>query len=142
MEDSDLNEVSNPSGMLLSRRPQDTPGTYVICVVEEVQPVLAEVQTPLVPISFNIPRRTANGFDFNRVNLLLAILERWDGLMISSCDACINVIGGLFLDEPTADLTMIVALTPSFQDEPVSGDLATIGEIGLTEESRSISALG
>ena len=120
MEDSGLSEVPNPSEMLLSGRPQDTPGTCVTCVMEGVRPVLAEVQALLAPTSFNVPRRTANGFDFNRANLLLAVLEKRGGLMVSSCDAYINVIGGLFLDEPAADLAMIVALASSFRDKPVS----------------------
>ena len=98
MEDSGLSEVPNPSEMLLSGRPQDTPGTCVTCVMEGVRPVLAEVQALLAPTSFNVPRRTANGFDFNRANLLLAVLEKRGGLMVSSCDAYINVIGGFFLD--------------------------------------------
>ena len=142
MEDSGLSEVPNPSEMLLSGRPQDTPGTCVTCVMEGVRPVLAEVQALLAPTSFNVPRRTANGFDFNRANLLLAVLEKRGGLMVSSCDAYINVIGGLFLDEPPADLAMIVALASSFRDKPVSGDLAAIGEVGLTGELRSVNALG
>ena len=134
MEDSGLSEVPNPSEMLLSGRPQDTPGTCVTCVMEGVRPVLAEVQALLAPTSFNVPRRTAN--------LLLAVLEKRGGLMVSSCDAYINVIGGLFLDEPAADLAMIVALASSFRDKPVSGDLAAIGEVGLTGELRSVNALG
>lgn len=142
MEDSGLSEVPNPSEMLLSGRPQDTPGTCVTCVMEGVRPVLAEVQALLAPTSFNVPRRTANGFDFNRANLLLAVLEKRGGLMVSSCDAYINVIGGLFLDEPAADLAMIVALASSFRDKPVPGDLAAIGEVGLTGELRSVNALG
>ena len=91
MEDSGLSEVPNPSEMLLSGRPQDTPGTCVTCVMEGVRPVLAEVQALLAPTSFNVPRRTANGFDFNRANLLLAVLEKRGGLMVSSCDAYITV---------------------------------------------------
>ena len=142
MEDSGLSEVPNPSEMLLSGRPQDTPGTCVTCVMEGVRPVLAEVQALLAPTSFNVPRRTANGFDFNRANLLLAVLEKRGGLMVSSCDAYINVIGGLFLDEPAADLAMTVALASSFRDKPVPGDLAAIGEVGLTGELRSVNALG
>ena len=142
MGDSGLTEVPNPSEMLLSGRPQDAPGTCVTCVMEGVRPVLAEVQALLAPTSFNVPRRTANGFDFNRVNLLLAVLEKRGGLMVSSCDAYINVIGGLNLDEPAADLAMVVALASSFRDRPVPGDLAAIGEVGLTGELRSVNALG
>ena len=142
MGDSGLTEVPNPSEMLLSGRPQDTPGTCVTCVMEGVRPVLAEVQALLAPTSFNVPRRTCNGFDFNRANLLLAVLEKRGGLMVSSCDAYINVIGGLNLDEPAADLAMVVALASSFRDRPVPGDLAAIGEVGLTGELRSVNALG
>ena len=142
MADSGLSEVPNPSEMLLSGRPQDTPGTCVTCVMEGVRPVLAEVQALLAPTSFNVPRRTSNGFDFNRANLLLAVLEKRGGLLVSSCDAYINVIGGLNLDEPAADLAMVVALASSFRDRPVPGDLAAIGEVGLTGELRSVNALG
>ncbi len=142
MADSGLTEVPNPSEMLLSGRPQDTPGTCVTCVMEGVRPVLAEVQALLAPTSFNVPRRTANGFNFNRAMLLLAVLEKRGGLMVGTCDAYINVIGGLFLDEPAADLSMIVALASSFRDKPVPGDLAAIGEVGLTGELRSVNALG
>ena len=142
MGDSGLREVPNPSEMLLAGRPQDTPGTCVTCVMEGVRPVLAEVQALLAPTSFNVPRRTANGFDFNRTNLLLAVLEKRGGLMVSTCDAYINVIGGLFLDEPAADLAMIIAMASSFRDKPVPGDLAAVGEVGLTGELRSVNALG
>ena len=142
MGDAGLTEVPNPSEMLLAGRPQDTPGTCVTCVMEGVRPVLAEVQALLAPTSFNVPRRTCNGFDFNRANLLLAVLEKRGGLMVSSCDAYINGIGGLNLDEPAADLAMVVALASSFRDRPVPGDLAAIGEVGLTGELRSVNALG
>ncbi len=142
MGDSGLNEVPNPSEMLLSGRPQDTPGTCVTCVMEGVRPVLAEVQALLAPTSFSAPRRTSNGFDFNRMNLLLAVLEKRGGLMVGACDAYINVIGGLSLDEPAADLAMVVALASSFRDKPVPGDLAAVGEVGLTGELRAVNALG
>ena len=142
MEDGGLAEVPNPSEAMLAGRPENAPGTCVACVMEGVRPVLAEVQALLAPTSFNVPRRTANGFDFNRTNLLLAVLEKRGGLMVSTCDAYINVIGGLFLDEPAADLAMIIALASSFRDRPVPGDLAAIGEVGLTGELRSVNALG
>ena len=103
--------------------------------------MLAEVQALLAPTSFNVPRRTSNGFDFNRSNLLLAVLEKRGGLMVSTCDAYINVIGGLFLDEPAADLAMVMALASSFRDKPVPNDLVAIGEVGLTGELRSVNAL-
>ena len=142
MADHGLSEVPNPSEMLLDGRPQDTPGTCVTCVMEGVRPVLAEVQALLAPTSFNVPRRTSNGFDFNRAVLLLAVLEKRGGLMVSSCDAYINVIGGLSLEEPAADLAMIMALASSFRDKPIPNDLTAIGEVGLTGELRSVSALG
>ena len=99
MEDSGLSEVPNPSEMLLSGRPQDTPGTCVTCVMEGCGPFWPRCR-PCWPTSFNVPRRTANGFDFNRANLLLAVLEKRGGLMVSSCGAYINVIGGLFWTSP------------------------------------------
>lgn len=142
MGDGGLAEVPNPSEMLLAGRPQNTPGTCVTCVMEGVRPVLAEVQALLAPTSFNVPRRTSNGFDYNRAMLLLAVLEKRGGLLVSSCDAYINVIGGLFLDEPAADLAMVVALASSFRDKPVPGDLTAVGEVGLTGELRSVSAMG
>lgn len=142
MGDSGLSEVPNPSEMLLSGRPTDTPGTCVTCVMEGIRPVLAEVQALLAPSSFNVPRRTANGFDNNRAMMLLAVLEKRGGLLVSSCDAYINVIGGLFLDEPAADLAMVMALASSFRDRPIPSDLTAIGEVGLTGELRSVNALG
>lgn len=100
MGDNGLEEVPNPSETLLSGRPQDTPGTCVTCVMEGVRPVLAEVQALLAPSNFGNPRRASNGFDFNRAMMLLAVLEKRGGLLLGNCDAYINVIGGLFLDEP------------------------------------------
>lgn len=142
MEDSGLNEVPNPSEMLLSGRPENTPGTCVTCVMEGARPVLAEIQALLAPSGYGNARRTSNGFDYNRAMLLLAVLERRGGLQVSSCDAYLNVIGGLYLDEPAADLAAIMALASSFRDKPVPNDLAAIGEVGLTGELRSVNALG
>lgn len=142
MADSGLSEVPNPSEMLLSGRPEDAPGTCVTCVMEGVRPVLAEVQSLLTPTSFNVPRRNSNGFDFNRAMLLLAVLEKRGGLLVGACDAYINVIGGLNLDEPAADLAMVMALASSFRDKPVPNDLVAIGEVGLTGELRAVNGLG
>lgn len=142
MGDGGLTQVPNPSELLLAGRPLDAPGTCVTCVMEGVRPVLAEVQALLTPTSFNVPRRTSNGFDYNRAMLLLAVLEKRGGLMVGSCDAYINVIGGLSLDEPAADLAMVVALASSFRDRPIPGDLAAVGEVGLTGELRAVNALG
>ena len=142
MQDAGLAEVPNPSEALLAGRPVDAPGTCVTCVMEGVRPVMAEVQALLVPSSFGNPRRTSNGFDYNRAMLVLAVLEKRGGLLINSCDAYINVIGGLYLDEPAADLAMMIALASSFRDKPVPGDLVAIGEVGLTGELRAVSSLG
>ena len=142
MADGGLAEVPNPSEALLSGRPEGAPGTCVTCVMEGVRPVLAEVQALLAPTAYGNPRRSSNGFDYNRAMMLLAVLEKRGGLLLSSCDAYINVIGGLTLDEPAADLALIIAFASSFRDKPVPTDLAAVGEVGLTGELRSVNVLG
>lgn len=142
MEEGGLTEVPNPSEALLSGRPTDSPGTCVTCVMEGARPVLAEVQALVVPSSLGNPRRVSNGFDYNRAMLLLAVLEKRGGLLLNGCDAYFNVIGGLSLDEPAADLATMIAIASSFRDKPVPSDLAAIGEIGLTGELRAVSSLG
>ncbi len=142
MEDAGLIEVPNPSEAMLAGRPTDAPGTCVTCVMEGVRPVLAEIQALVVPSSLGNPRRVSNGFDYSRSMLLLAVLEKRGGLMVGGCDAYVNVIGGLYLEEPAADLAAILALASSFRDKPVPNDLAAIGEVGLTGELRAASALG
>ena len=141
MGDGGLAEVENPSQMLLSGRPEEAPGTCVTCVMEGARPVLAEIQALAVTSAGGNPRRTSNGFDYNRAAMLLAVLEKRGGLKLSSCDAYLNIIGGLQLDEPAADLAAVVALASSYLDKPVPGDLAAIGEVGLTGELRSVSQL-
>ena len=142
MMDRGLREVENPSEMLLSGRPKDAPGTCVTCAMEGARPVLAEVQALIAPASASNPRRMSNGFDYNRAAMLLAVLEKRGGLMLSNCDAYMNVIGGLDLEEPAADLAAILAMASSFRDKPVPHDLTAIGEVGLTGELRAVSALG
>ena len=142
MQDVGLAQVPNPSEALLAGRPVNTPGSCVTCVMEGARPVLAEVQALVVPSNYGNPRRTSNGFDYNRAMLVLAVLEKRGGLMLGNCDAYINVIGGLSLDEPAADLAMMIALASSFRDKPVPGDLVAIGEVGLTGELRSVNFLG
>ncbi len=142
MEDGGLTEVPNPSEAMLAGRPTGAPGTCVTCVMEGVRPVLAEIQALVVPSSLGNPRRVSNGFDYSRSMLLLAVLEKRGGLMVGNCDAYLNVIGGLYLEEPAADLAAILALASSFRDKPVPNDLAAIGEVGLTGELRAASALG
>ena len=139
MMDAGLAEVPNPSQMLLEGRPEGASGTCVACVMEGTRPVLAEVQALVSQTTFNVPRRTADGFDFNRAVLLMAVAEKRAGLKLSAFDAYINVIGGLRLDEPGADLPVVLAVASSYRDTPISGDLAAIGEVGLTGEIRSVS---
>ena len=141
MRDSGLVEVENPSELLLSGRPEDAPGTCVTCVMEGVRPVLAEIQALVVGASASNPRRTSNGFDYNRFAMLLAVLDKRGGLKVSACDAYLNIIGGLWLDEPAADLAAVIALASSYLDRPVPGDLVAVGEVGLTGELRSVNHL-
>lgn len=141
MAGTGLVEVPNPSQVLLDGRPQDASGTCVACVMEGTRPILAEVQALVTKTSFNVPRRTSDGFDFNRAALLLAVAEKRAGMKLSAFDAYINVIGGLRLDEPGADLPVILAVASSYRDQPIANDLVAIGEIGLTGEIRSVSHL-
>ena len=139
MGDAGLVEVANPSQMLLEGRPEGASGTCVACVIEGTRPVLAEVQALVSKTTFNVPRRTADGFDFNRAALLLAVAEKRCGMKLSAFDSYINVIGGLRLDEPAADLPVILAVASSYRDQPIEDDLVAIGEVGLTGEIRSVS---
>lgn len=139
MGDSGLVEVPNPSQMLLEGRPENASGTCVACVMEGTRPVLAEVQALVTKTTFNVPRRAADGFDFNRAVLLLAVAEKRAGLKLNLFDAYINVIGGLRLDEPGADLPVVLAVASSYRDQVIPDDLIAIGEVGLTGEIRAVS---
>lgn len=139
MADTGLVELPNPSQMLLEGRPEGASGTCVACVMEGTRPVLAEVQALVSKTSFNVPRRTADGFDFNRAALLLAVAEKRCGMKLSAFDAYINVIGGLQLDEPGADLPVVLAIASSYRDAVIPSDIVAIGEVGLTGEIRSVS---
>ena len=142
MQNQGLTEVENPSKMLLSGRPEGAPGTCVTCVMEGVRPVLAEIQALLAPTTYGGgARRSCNGFDYNRAAMLLAVLEKRGGLKVSVCDAYMNIIGGLTLDEPAADLAAILALASSYLDKPVPENTAAIGEVGLTGELRTVNHL-
>ena len=141
MVDSGLREVTNPSEMLLSGRPLNSPGTCVTCVIEGSRPILAEIQALVTPSGFNVARRNSNGVDYNRATLLLAVLEKRGGIAVGSSDAYINVIGGLELSEPAADLATVLAIASSHRDIPIANDLAAVGEVGLTGEIRSVTAL-
>jgi len=139
MAENGLKEVPNPSQVLLDGRPEGASGTCVACVMEGTRPLLAEVQALVAKTSFNVPKRTADGFDYNRAALLLAVAEKRAGLRLGVFDAYINVIGGLQLDEPGADLPVILAVASSYCDKPIPADLVAIGEVGLTGEIRSVS---
>lgn len=141
MANEGLREVENPSEMLLSGRPLDAPGTCVTCVMEGARPVLAEIQALIAPSSGNRPLRSSNGFDFSRASMLLAVLEKRGGLKLSQCDAYLNIIGGLTLEEPAADLAALVAIASCYYDKPVPDDMAAVGEVGLSGEIRSINHL-
>jgi DNA repair protein RadA/Sms len=142
MCDKGLVEIPNPSQMLLSGRPEGACGTCVACVMEGTRPVLAEVQALVAKTTFNVPRRTSDGFDFNRAVLLLAVAEKRANMRLSAFDAYINIIGGLQLNEPGADLPVVLASASSYRDTPVPDDLVAIGEVGLTGEIRGVSSIG
>ena len=141
MMDVGLVEVPNPSQMLLEGRPEGASGTCVACVMEGTRPVLAEVQALVAKTTLNVPRRTSDGFDYNRAVLLMAVAEKRAGMKLSVFDAYINVIGGLRLDEPGADLPVVLAVASSYRDTPIADDLVAIGEVGLTGEIRTVSHL-
>lgn len=136
-----LREVENPSEMLLDGRPDSAPGTCVTCVMEGTRPILAEVQALISNTSYNSARRNTNGIDHNRAMMLIAVLEKRGGLPVGGYDSYINVIGGLTLDEPAADLATILAMASSYFDKPLGRDLVAIGEVGLSGELRSVMNL-
>lgn len=139
MGDQGLIQVPNPSKMLLQGRPENAPGSCVACVMEGTRPVLAEIQALVTKTTFNVPRRAADGIDFNRAVLMLAVAEKRGGLKLSNFDAYINVVGGLRLDEPAADLPLVLAVASVYRDKAIPSDLAAIGEVGLTGEIRAVS---
>lgn len=141
MTDSGLVEVPNPSEMLLADRPKDTPGNCAVCTLEGTRPLIAEIQALVTPTVFPSPRRTANGVDYNRMYLILAVLEKRLGLRFSAHDVYLNVIGGLQLDEPAADLPTALALISSLTDKTIPDDIIAMGEIGLSGECRAINNL-
>lgn len=134
-----LKEVLNPSLMMISGRPKNTSGTCVACVMEGSRPILAEVQGLVCATGFGTPRRMSTGFDYNRMNMLLAVLEKRAGYFFNNMDAYINVVGGLRLDEPAADLTVALALVSSLKDKAVGENVLAFGEVGLAGEIRAIN---
>ena len=139
MGESGLVEVENPSMMLLSGRPLNVSGACVACTIEGTRPMLAEVQGLVSPTGFGNPRRMSTGFDNNRLSLILAVLEKRAGYLFSNLDTYVNVVGGLWLDEPAMDLPVALALISGLKDVTVSSDTVAFGEIGLTGEIRAVS---
>jgi len=139
MTDKGLNEVENPSLMLISGRPMNVSGTCIACAMEGTRPILAEIQALATATGFGNPRRMSTGFDYNRMNLIIAVLEKRAGYYYSNTDAYINVVGGLRLDETAVDLAVAMALVSSLKDVPIADDAIAFGEIGLAGEIRSVS---
>ncbi len=139
MTEAGLREVANPSEYMLSGRPEGASGSVVACTMEGTRPMLLEVQALVCRTNFGLPRRTAAGIDYNRVNLLMAVLEKRLNLPLSSYDAYVNVAGGLRLNEPAMDLALVLAVISSYKDLPVSGKTIVFGEVGLSGEVRAVS---
>ena len=141
MTGSGLAEIENPSQLLLEGRPLGTSGNCVACTMEGTRPILSEVQALVTKSSFNVPRRTASGFDFNRANLLVAVLEKRAGYFFGSLDVYLNIVGGLQLDETACDLSVCLAMVSSLLDQPIGDKTVAIGEVGLGGEVRSVTFL-
>lgn len=139
MGDKGLIEVDNPSKMLLSGRPLNVSGACVACTIEGTRPMLAEVQGLVSPTGFGNPRRMATGFDYNRLSLILAVLEKRSGYLFSNLDTYVNVVGGLWLEEPAVDLPVALALISGLKDAVIDAHTLAFGEIGLTGEVRAVS---
>ena len=139
MKDTGLYEVDNPSEVMLSGRPLDASGSVVVCSMEGTRPILIEIQALVSGSNFNLPRRTSVGIDYNRVNMLMAVLEKRAGLMLSGSDAYVNLAGGIKLNEPAIDLGVIMALVSSFRNIPVDSHTIIFGEVGLSGEVRGVS---
>lgn len=138
MTDRGLSEVENPSAMMLSGRINNVSGGCITCVIEGTRPILAEVQGLVTTTGFGNPRRNSTGFDYNRLNLLLAVLEKRLGLYFSNLDTYLNIVGGMWLNEPAADLAVAMALVSGLRDIPISDTLIAFGEVGLSGELRSV----
>lgn len=138
MRGQGLVEVSDPSQVFLSSRSRSAIGSSVVPVLEGTRPLLVEIQALTAPTSFSLPRRTANGIDLNRLLLLAAVLSRRVGIRLSSQDIIINVVGGLRIDEPAADLAVALSIASSFHDQEIDRNLAVLGEVGLSGEVRAV----
>lgn len=138
MTDTGLTEVENPSMMLISGKPENTPGSCIACVLEGSRPIMAEVQALVSPSGFGNPRRMTTGFDYNRMSMIIAVLEKRGGYFFSNMDVYVNIIGGLKLDEPASDLSVAMALVSSLKEKSVRDDVLAFGEIGLGGEIRGV----
>lgn len=134
-----LTEVENPSEFMLSGRPQNASGSVVACALEGTRPILMEIQALVCRSNFGMPRRTAAGLDYNRVNLLMAVLEKRSGLPLSNYDAYVNIAGGIRMNEPAADLGIVLAIASSYKNRAVPEDTIVFGEVGLSGEVRAVS---
>lgn len=136
---SGLEEVQNPSEYMLSGRPEGASGSVVVCLMEGTRPLLVEIQALVCNSNFGMPRRTAAGTDYNRVNLLMAVLEKRVGMHLSACDAYVNIAGGLKVSEPALDLGIVMAIASSFKNREVNSETIIFGEVGLAGEVRAVS---
>lgn len=134
-----LVEVENPSAYMLNGRPKGASGSVVTCAMEGSRPLLLEIQALICKTNFGMPRRTSAGTDYNRINLLMAVLEKRIGLRLSECDAYVNITGGMKINEPSLDLAIVLAIVSSYWDRPVKEDYLIVGEVGLSGEIRGIS---
>ncbi|MGF0032096.1 DNA repair protein RadA [Bariatricus sp. SGI.154] len=139
MQKSGLVEVENPSEFMLSGKPENASGSVVACAMEGTRPMLMEIQALVCRTNFGMPRRTAAGLDYNRVNLLMAVLEKRVGLPLSNYDAYVNIAGGIKMNEPAADLGIVIAIASSYKNKPVSEDTIVFGEVGLSGEVRAVT---
>ena len=139
MKDVGLVEVDNPSKIMISGRPENVPGSVVVSSLEGTRPMLMEIQALVCPTSFGMPRRMATGVDYNRITLLIAVLEKRVGMQLHNFDAYVNVVGGLKIDEPACDLGIVAAIASSFRNVPVDINTVLIGEVGLTGEVRAVN---
>ncbi len=139
MRKEGLVEVKNPSEFMLSGKPEHASGSVVACAIEGTRPMLMEIQALVCKTNFGMPRRTAAGLDYNRVNLLMAVLEKRLGLQLSNYDAYVNIAGGIRLNEPAADLGIVMAIVSSYKNRPIAEDVIVFGEVGLSGEVRAVS---
>lgn len=141
MRQAGLKEVLNPSEMFLEERTKNVAGSTIVATMEGTRPLLVEVQALVTPTSFHNPRRTSTGIDQNRLSLLMAVLEKKQGLLLQQQDAYIKVAGGVKLDEPAVDLSVVISIASSFSDKATRGDDCYIGEVGLTGEVRRVARI-